>query len=131
MMKKDAQTMVEFVLFISVATVALYYMGPAMKRGLQALIKVTADQIGNQQDSDQDVDKPLSNGIGNTFDPNELTSVAVPQEYSGYLVESNMTTSSTSSREKTEAAYRSESVVDEITTTIVNTVTDMGFTKTR
>ena len=105
-------------------------MGPAMKRGLQSLVKVTADQIGNQQRSDQDVDKPLGKGTVNP-NPDELASEEVPQEYSGYLVESNSSMKMNSTREMKEYAYTSDAIVNEVTTVVTNSVTDLGFTKTR
>ncbi len=51
---RRAQTMIEYTLIVGVVSIVLYYMGASIKRSVQGLIKVTADQIGNQQNSDQD-----------------------------------------------------------------------------
>ncbi len=48
------QTVVEYIVLVGIVTVALFYMGPLFKRGVQSLVKVTADQIGSQQNADQD-----------------------------------------------------------------------------
>lgn len=125
---KTGQTAMEYIIFISVATTALFYMGPAMKRGLQGLVKVTADQIGNQQNADQDVDKPIGSGVRNP-NVNELLSETTPIEYSGYLVESNSSAQASSNKAVRERGYGSSVDVYERTHTIGNAVTDLGFTK--
>ena len=48
------QTILEYTIIVGIVTVVLYYMGTGIKRGVQSLVKVTADQMGNQQNSDQD-----------------------------------------------------------------------------
>jgi len=49
------QTVIEYIVLIGIITVALFYMGPLFKRGVQSLVKVTSDQIGNQEDADQEI----------------------------------------------------------------------------
>lgn len=44
----------EYLVTISVATFVLVVMFPAIKRGVQSVIKVTADQVGMQEEADQD-----------------------------------------------------------------------------
>src|ERR1017187_9584031 len=51
---RRGQTMLEYTILVGIVTVVLYYMGTQIKRGMQSLVKVTADQIGNQENSDQD-----------------------------------------------------------------------------
>ena len=53
-MGNKGQTVVEYIVLIGIITVALFYMGPLFKRGVQSLVKVTSDQIGAQQNADQD-----------------------------------------------------------------------------
>jgi len=48
-----AQTFIEYVLLFGVVTGLLIAMSPMIRRFSQAMIKVTADQIGNQRLSDQ------------------------------------------------------------------------------
>lgn len=52
-MKKSAQTFVEYTLLIGILISLLIAMTPMVKRGVQAMVKVVADQVGNQQDADQ------------------------------------------------------------------------------
>ena len=52
---RSGQTVVEYILLIGIVTVALTVMGPFFKRGLQSMVKVTSDQIGDQKNADQDV----------------------------------------------------------------------------
>ncbi len=53
-MGNKGQTVVEYIVLIGIVTVALFYMGPLFKRGVQSLVKVTSDQIGGQQNAEQD-----------------------------------------------------------------------------
>ena len=120
-MRNNGQTIMEYIILISIVTMAVYYMGPAFKRGFQSLIKITADQVGNQANADQEVDKPL-----NQDSTNQLVT---PQEYSGYLVFSNSSTSSTVNDAKTERLYVTNSIIAEQTNSITSSGTDMGYTK--
>lgn len=47
------QTMLEYLLLIGVVTLVLVSMGTDFKRGLQSMVKVTADQLGNQEGAEQ------------------------------------------------------------------------------
>lgn len=51
---KKAQTILEYALVVSVVLAALLAMGPYMQRLIQGTIKLTADQIGFQENADQD-----------------------------------------------------------------------------
>ena len=44
----------EYTIIVGIVAVVLSYMGTGIKRGVQSLVKVTADQVGNQQNADQD-----------------------------------------------------------------------------
>ena len=54
MFARRGQSILEYTIIVGIVTVVLYYMGTGIKRGVQSLIKVTADQVGNQQNADQD-----------------------------------------------------------------------------
>lgn len=53
-MTSQGQTILEYALLIMIVTMVLVYMGTDFKRGIQSMVKVTADQLGNQANSDQD-----------------------------------------------------------------------------
>jgi hypothetical protein len=50
--------MLEYFLLIGIVLLVVSFMGVDFKRGLQSVIKVTADQIGNQANADQDYTSP-------------------------------------------------------------------------
>ncbi len=51
-----AQTLMEYTLVLGVVLLILVAMTPIIKRGSQGMIKFVADQVGNQQNSDQTFD---------------------------------------------------------------------------
>jgi len=61
----------------------LFVMGTGIKRGVQSLVKVTADQVGNQQNADQDF--------------NDI--------HQGYMIASNTEISETKNDITTELGY--------------------------
>lgn len=63
MINNQAQTILEYVLLIGIATLALVFMGTDMRRGIQSVVKVTADQLGNQVNSDQDFSQRSGQGV--------------------------------------------------------------------
>ena len=52
-LNRQGQSIVEYSMLIGFIVIVLYYMGTGVKRGVQSLVKVTADQVGNQSDADQ------------------------------------------------------------------------------
>ncbi len=48
-----AQTLMEYTMVLGVISVVIFAMSPMLKRGAQGMIKITADQIGIQKNSDQ------------------------------------------------------------------------------
>ena len=54
-MNTQGQTVLEYVLLLGIVTLVLVYMGTDFRRGIQSVVKVTADQLGNQANADQDV----------------------------------------------------------------------------
>ncbi|MEI8012180.1 MAG: hypothetical protein WCI27_06840 [Candidatus Omnitrophota bacterium] len=55
MLIRRAQTLIEYVVLISVIVAGLVYMLPRVKRNTQSMIKLAADQIGNQSGAEQDM----------------------------------------------------------------------------
>ena len=57
------QSIMEYLTLIAIVTMALVYMGTDMRRGIQSVVKVTADQMGKQANADQDFDQQTQRGI--------------------------------------------------------------------
>jgi Flp pilus assembly pilin Flp len=105
------QSVLEYVLLVGIVTVVLVAMMQQVKRGAQSLVKGVADEIGNQQNSDQF--KLWPNGeIDNRV---------------GYLDSSNMTTSSANTKSVRERIGVINYNTDENQFTTTNTFTNMGF----
>ncbi len=111
------QSILEYTIIVGIVTVVLYYMGTGIKRGVQSLVKVTADQVGNQQNADQDF--------------NDIRQ--------GYMQGANSVTQESRSKQITESGYIPASgnavyvtniAVNESTDTQTNAVTNGGFTQT-
>ena len=102
-----AQSLGEYVLVISIVSMVVMVMFPLAKRGTQSLIKVSADQIGLQKNSEQD----FSNDIGG---------------YTEY-VNSSTQTQSEISRQDRPGVIETDSSINSITDT--TSLTNMGFTK--
>jgi len=47
------QTFIEYTILISVVLILLFMISPMMRRTTQSLVRLVADQIGNQADADQ------------------------------------------------------------------------------
>jgi hypothetical protein len=47
------QTFVEYTLLVSLVMALFFTISPLMRRSTQSLVRLVADQVGNQQDSDQ------------------------------------------------------------------------------
>ena len=110
-MGNKGQTIVEYIVLIGIITVALFYMGPLFKRGVQSLVKVTSDQIGGQQNAEQDFQ-----------DAND------PGATGGYLVSSD-TEGNSSVKKKVKTGNFSGVAgiaVDETTNTTADSHTNLG-----
>ena len=117
MLARRGQSIIEYSMIIGILTVVLYYMGTSIKRGVQSLIKVTADQVGNQQNSDQNFNDTRQ----------------------GYMEGSNSATQEANNKQIVEQGYIPMSgnaveithiFVNESTDTLTNTITNGGFTPT-
>ena len=118
MLARRGQSILEYIIIVGIVTVVLYYMGTGIKRGVQSLVKVTADQVGNQQNSDQDFNDTQQ----------------------GYMVASNSATQESKNKQVTEAgwipasgnaAYVTNTSFNEASYTMSNTITNGGFTQTQ
>ena len=101
------QSILEYMMIVSILTVGLTYIGTGIKRGVQNMVKITADQVGNQANSDQDFIDPLSGfEQTSTSQTNESSNKTVIQQH-------NMT----------------NSIYEDTTYTASNSVTNAGFTE--
>jgi hypothetical protein len=48
------QSILEYIFLIGIATIVLMFMGTDIKRGLESVVKTTADQMGSQANAEQD-----------------------------------------------------------------------------
>ena len=70
------QSVIEYILLVGLVTIALVYMGTDIKRGVQSALKVAADQMGGQVNSDQEVSYEtsfLANAQTNTWQSQQKT----------------------------------------------------------
>jgi Flp pilus assembly pilin Flp len=115
---RRGQTILEYTIIVGIVTVVLFYMGTSVKRGVQSLVKVTADQVGNQANADQNFN----------------------DQRQGYMVASNTQTQQAVNKQTTESGYipvgggnavEITNITDnEYSDTMTNTVTNGGFTQT-
>ncbi len=117
MFSRRGQSILEYTIIVGIVTVVLYYMGTGIKRGVQSLVKVTADQVGNQQNADQDFNDTQQ----------------------GYMEASNSVTQESRNKQVTEAgwipasgnaAYVTNTAFNESSYTMTNTITNGGFSPT-
>ena len=120
-MTGKAQTLLEYLILIGIITVVLFAMYHGVKRGVQSVIKVTADQIGNQQRADQRA--PNLSNAAIVPGPNDQQPVAV----SGYLVEAYTATRATNQKGVQELFGDVGYVYNESVLTNSNSLTNLGF----
>lgn len=51
--KRQGQTFIEYSIMLGVLVTALVAMTPMMRRGIQGMVKLMADQVGTQQNAEQ------------------------------------------------------------------------------
>lgn len=116
MLKDKGQSIIEYTIIVGIVSVVLFYMGTGIKRGVQSLIKVTADQVGNQENSDQDFN----------------------DTHQGYMEGSNSLTDQSNNKQRHEFGYIQSNGVgtytqntsfNESTITNSETITNGGFTQ--
>ena len=117
MRARHGQTILEYTIIIGIVTMMLFYMGTSIKRGLQSLLKVTADQVGNQQNSDQDFSDVRQGYMNGSISwTNETKNKEADQI--GYIPSTG------------KAVEITNISVSETTDTVSNTITNGGFTET-
>jgi Flp pilus assembly pilin Flp len=118
MLTRRGQSILEYTIIVGIITVVLFYMGTSVKRGVQSLVKITADQVGNQQNSDQDFNDTQQ----------------------GYMQASNSATQESNNKQITElgyisntanAVYSQNTSYNDISDVETNTITNGGFTETQ
>ena len=73
--RAPGQTFIEYTLLIGILITILVAMTPMLRRGVQAMVKVAADQVGNQHNADQ-----IGGRYGHLI--NSVASVGVQQDIS-------------------------------------------------
>jgi hypothetical protein len=104
---RRAQSIMEYVMLISIITAAIVYMLPRVKRTTQSMIKSAADQIGDQKGADQ------------TFDNIEV----------GYLVNSSTLSKSTLNNLRTDISGTIKQTFNESSGTEASSFTNAGWSK--
>lgn len=120
-MTRRGQTLLEYIILIGFIVLAMYYMAPAFKRGTQSLIKATADQIGNQAESDQTIKRYQT--------PDGKPMLAKDGEDDSFLVSTFSNSNVTGNRLSRDRLGVYDVQIQEEATSYSNSVTDQGFTK--
>jgi hypothetical protein len=97
--------MIEYTMVIGVIVMVLMAMNIMVKRGIQGMIKVTADQIGNQENAEQQFDE------------------------SGYLISSYSSMRASGDTHKTELGGVTSYIYDDETNSTTLTVSNLGFSE--
>jgi len=118
-MNRKAQSLLEYIFLIGIVTMVFFAMSTFIKRGLQGVIKVTADQIGNQQDSEQKIisGRPELVNAEQKIDPK-----------AGHLVEAYTATQSNIGKTTRELDGGYQYIFDDKVLTSSNSVANLGFT---
>ncbi len=98
------QTIVEYIIIVGIVVVALFAMGPMFKRGMQSVIKGTADQLAVQDNAEQD------------FEPGQ-----------SHMENSATDSVSRSRRAQLDTPGFTNSIVNDTSESTTKTLTDMGF----
>jgi Flp pilus assembly pilin Flp len=107
------QTILEYTIIVGIVAVVLYYMATGIKRGVQSLVKITADQVGPQQNADQDFSG--LQGFVQTSNTSTQQSKNTQLAEIGYIPSSG------------NAIYVANKAYQESSYTAVNSITNGGF----
>jgi len=102
--EEKAQVFMEYVIIISIVILVLTAMSTMIKRGTQGMIKVVADEIGIQADSEQNADE-------------------------GYLRYSTALTRSDMDKRTVESLGQTDYVYDDQTITTQRSSINLGFSE--
>ena len=106
--------MIEYTIVIGIIIIVMFAMTPLIKRGTQCMIKVVADQIGNQKNADQ----TAFQGTGNTLSNTE-----------GYLKSSYTSARNIQDQETQETAGSMTFIHGDRIDTFSNVLLNLGFTE--
>ncbi|MCK5012797.1 MAG: hypothetical protein KAS66_03175 [Candidatus Omnitrophica bacterium] len=101
---ENAQILLEYMIVISAVAMILITMNTMLKRGIQAMVKVTAMQIGNQVEADQEFGK------------------------AGHLESSYISTRARMDKTRSELFGVTNFIYDDQVIKDSNSVTNLGFT---
>ena len=107
--RKQGQSLLEYIILVSIVAAVVVVMSPSIKRSVQAVVKVTADQLAAQNQADQRADA-TSSYLVNAFTSTRVTSNKWVQEVPGGI---------------TDYIYGDE------TNSTANSLTNLGFTNRR
>ncbi len=104
---QKGQSILEYTIVLGVIVIIMFTMGPMLKRGLQSIIKVVADQVGVQQNADQRFDE------------------------AGHLEASYATTRGAMDKQLQDLAGETTYTFNDLTTTRSNALINLGYTQER
>ena len=118
MLTRRGQSIVEYTMIVTILMLVIFYMGTSIKRGVQSLVKVTADQIGNQQNADQDFNDTQQGYLetSNSMATMNTTDRSTEQGYIDKITQN--------------AVYLGDKYFNEVTYMTQNTITNAGFSPT-
>ena len=102
---KKAQSILEYTILLGVIVIVMFAMGPMLKRGLQSLIKVVADQVGVQQNAEQKFDD------------------------TGHLEAAYISTRGSMDKQTHDFIGTTSYIFNDLTTTQSNALINLGFTE--
>lgn len=103
--RNKGQSLMEYTIVLGIIVAVMVAMGPLIQSGSQGMIKIVADQIGNQQAADQ------------LFGD------------SGYLEESMTNTLVDMQTTQTQTLSNVYYLYDDVTQTMTNSTSDLGFSE--
>lgn len=115
---KKAQTLLEYTIVLGLVVAVLSAMAPMLQRGVQAMIRLVADQVGNQQNAEQVAFRQV-NGV-------------IPEEFSrqGFLEESYSSVQSSMRKERIDDLGVVSYLYDDETETETDALVNLGFSPT-
>lgn len=102
---RKGQSILEYTIVVGVIVLVMFAMGPMLKRGIQSLIKVVADQVGIQQNAEQKFDE------------------------TGHLESSYVATRSSMDKQTQDLAGDITYFLNDETVTTSNALVNLGFTE--
>lgn len=101
----QAQSLLEYVIVMGLVTVVFFAIAPLFRRGINAVIKLTADQMATQHNAEQK-----------------------PSVTTGYLVNNYSATRSTTDKVVTQRPTNMVYTYADTDTTATNSLVNLGFT---